>query len=178
MSISSVSPAALGATTPTPSAPGAQVGGLDSNSFLQLLVAQLTHQDPMNPTDATTYITEEAEFSMVQSMNSMSQQNASLLHSQQMQEATSFIGKNVVYTDSSGAMASGLVTAASPGSNGAIVRVGNTQVALSAISEVDAPGSSPMAPVAPTSPTSTDPSSSGSSTTSPTSTTTAPSNTA
>jgi flagellar basal-body rod modification protein FlgD len=115
------------------------VGGLTSDSFLQLLVSQLTNQDPMNPTDSTTYITEESEFSMVQSMNQVSSQMASLYGSQEMQQATDLIGKNISYTDSNGNSASGVVSAASPGTAGAaVVRVGDTQVSLSSISEVTA----------------------------------------
>lgn len=139
--------AATGGSTQTDSAASASgasasgsgevnVGGLNSNTFLQLLVSQLTHQDPMKPTDATTYITEEAEFSMVQSMNTLAQQNSAILKSQQMIEATSFIGKSVTYTDADGHTASGVVSSASPGSNGAVVRVGGTQVPLSSISQV------------------------------------------
>jgi flagellar basal-body rod modification protein FlgD len=92
----------------------------------------------MNPTDSTTYITEEAQFSMVQSMNQLAQQNASILNSQQMQEATGFIGKNVTYVDATGATNTGVVASASPGSKGAVVRVGTAQIPISSITEVAA----------------------------------------
>jgi len=40
------------------------------NMFLQLLVAQLQNQDPMNPTDSTQFVTQLAQFQqMEQSMN-------------------------------------------------------------------------------------------------------------
>jgi flagellar basal-body rod modification protein FlgD len=121
------------------SADSTSVGGLSSDSFLQLLVSQLTNQDPMNPTDSTTYITEESEFSMVQSMNQVSAQMASMFSNESMQQATDLIGKNVTYTDSNGDAASGVVSAASPGTGGAaVVRVGTDQVAVSDISEVTA----------------------------------------
>jgi flagellar basal-body rod modification protein FlgD len=152
------SQAAPTSTTTSTGAP-AQVGGLDSNTFLQLLVSQISNQDPMNPTDSTTYITEEAEFSMVQSMNSMAAQNTSILNSQQMQEATSYIGKDVNYTDSTGALVGGTVASASPGTTGALVRIGGVQVPVSSISEVFGPASgvTPVAPatVAPTTSTTT-----------------------
>jgi flagellar basal-body rod modification protein FlgD len=123
------------------SADSTSVGGLSSDSFLQLLVSQLTNQDPMNPTDSTTYITEESEFSMVQSMNQVSAQMASMYGSQEMQQATDLIGKNITYTDANGNLAIGVVSAASPGTSGAaVVRVGSDQVALSSISEVTAAG--------------------------------------
>jgi len=34
----------------------------DQNMFLQLLVAQLQNQDPLNPVDGTTFVTQLAEF--------------------------------------------------------------------------------------------------------------------
>jgi flagellar basal-body rod modification protein FlgD len=38
--------------------------------FLQLLIAQLENQDPMNPTDGTQFVTELAQFQQLQtSMN-------------------------------------------------------------------------------------------------------------
>jgi flagellar basal-body rod modification protein FlgD len=135
-----LSAAAAGSPTSTASGAGSvDIGGINGNTFLQLLVSQLTHQDPMNPTDSTTYITEEAEFSMVQSMNQLAKQNASILQSQQMQEATGFIGKNVTYVDATGATGTGIVASASPGSDGAVVRVGGMQVPLSSITSVSAP---------------------------------------
>jgi flagellar basal-body rod modification protein FlgD len=40
------------------------------NMFLQLLVAQLQNQDPTNPTDSTTFVTQLAQFqTMEQSLN-------------------------------------------------------------------------------------------------------------
>ena len=131
-------------TSPTTSSGSSGVvdlGGINSNTFLKLLVAQLSHQDPMNPTDSSTYITQEAQFSMVQSMNSLAKQNAAILQSQQMLEATSFIGKNVTYVDANGVQNVGVVSSASPGSNGAVVRVGDTQVPISSITSVFAASS-------------------------------------
>lgn len=131
-------------TSPTTSSGSSGVvdlGGINSNTFLKLLVAQLSHQDPMNPTDSSTYITQEAQFSMVQSMNSLAKQNAAILQSQQMLEATSFIGKNVTYVDANGVQNVGVVSSASPGSNGAVVRVGDTQIPISSITSVFAASS-------------------------------------
>ena len=44
---------------------------VDKNVFLQLLVAQLRNQDPMNPTDGTQFLTQLAQFQQLeQSINS------------------------------------------------------------------------------------------------------------
>lgn len=39
----------------------------NQNTFLQLMISELEHQDPTNPTDGTAFITQLAEFSSVQS---------------------------------------------------------------------------------------------------------------
>lgn len=43
----------------------------DKDMFLKLLVAQMGNQDPMNPQDPTQYITQLAQFSTLEQMQSM-----------------------------------------------------------------------------------------------------------
>ena len=48
----------------------ASSGAVDKNMFLQLLVAQLKNQDPMNPTDGTAFVGQLAQFQQLeQSVN-------------------------------------------------------------------------------------------------------------
>ena len=47
---------------------------LGKEAFLQLLVAQLKYQDPMSPTDNTTYIAQLAQFSSVEQLSNISGQ--------------------------------------------------------------------------------------------------------
>jgi flagellar basal-body rod modification protein FlgD len=46
---------------------------VDKNLFLQLLVAQLKNQDPSNPTDSTTFVTQLAQFQQLESTVNMGQ---------------------------------------------------------------------------------------------------------
>jgi flagellar basal-body rod modification protein FlgD len=46
---------------------------VDKNMFLQLLVAQLQNQDPMNPTDSSTFVTQLAQFQQLESTVNMGQ---------------------------------------------------------------------------------------------------------
>lgn len=62
---------------------------LDMQDFLDLMVAQLTNQDPMNPMDNTEFISQMAQFS---SLEAMSEIRETSLQAQ----ATSLIGKDVV----------------------------------------------------------------------------------
>ena len=46
--------------------------GMDKEAFLQLLVAQMKYQDPLEPTSNTEYISQYAQFSQVEQMQNMS----------------------------------------------------------------------------------------------------------
>jgi flagellar basal-body rod modification protein FlgD len=46
---------------------------VDKNMFLQLMVAQLKNQDPMNPTDSSTFVTQLAQFQQLESTVNMGQ---------------------------------------------------------------------------------------------------------
>jgi|SRR5579875_95492 flagellar basal-body rod modification protein FlgD len=138
--IDAISSVTAGAAAPaTPASSTATTSVFDPQTFLKLLVAQLSHQDPLNPTDSSTYIAEEAQFAMVQTMNTMNQLMTNLYHDMQTSSAVALIGKTVTYTASDGTPATGVVAAAMPGSNGPMLRIGSTTVPLSAITEVTEP---------------------------------------
>lgn len=62
--------------------------GMDKESFLQLLVAQMKYQDPLEPTSNTEYISQYAQFSQVESIQNMSA-------NMDLQRASSLVGKEV-----------------------------------------------------------------------------------
>lgn len=70
---------------------------VDKDQFLQLLVAQMKYQDPLEPTSNTEYISQYATFSELEQMQNMS---ASL----ELARASSLVGQTVVMkvTDSAG----------------------------------------------------------------------------
>lgn len=61
---------------------------LDKQAFLQLLVAQMKYQDPLEPTDNTEYVAQLAQFSSLEAMNNVSE-------SMDLQRATALVGKTV-----------------------------------------------------------------------------------
>lgn len=80
----------------TPSAAPPDVVGKDA--FLQLLVAQLEHQDPLSPMDNTEFTAQLAQFSALEQMTAINTGVQSLLASQDTAsklQATSFIGKEI-----------------------------------------------------------------------------------
>ena len=48
--------------TPASGSNNSQTGTVNENMFLQLLVAQLQNQDPLNPPDGTQFVTQLAQF--------------------------------------------------------------------------------------------------------------------
>ena len=62
--------------------------GMDKEAFLQLLVAQMKYQDPLEPTSNTEYISQYAQFSQVEQMQNMSS-------SMDLQRASALVGKEV-----------------------------------------------------------------------------------
>jgi len=69
-SVSSTSPASSGTDPYASATPAAPSSDVNKNMFLQLLVAQLQNQDPLNPADGTQFLTELAQFQQLeQSVN-------------------------------------------------------------------------------------------------------------
>lgn len=55
-------------TSTTQASAAATVDNVSENAFLQLLVAQIQHQDPTNPTDSTAFVTQLAQFSSLEQL--------------------------------------------------------------------------------------------------------------
>jgi flagellar basal-body rod modification protein FlgD len=62
---------------------------MDKDAFLQLLVAQMKYQDPMEPTENTEWVSQYAQFSQVEELQNMAQ-NMSL------SRASGLVGQTVI----------------------------------------------------------------------------------
>lgn len=95
--LSGSSTAATSTSTNT-AASATSATALDKNAFMKLLVAQLQHQDPTKPMEGTEYVTQLAQFSMLE--QSVSQTSKLDVLSTQLSglssnEATQLVGKEV-----------------------------------------------------------------------------------
>lgn len=69
--------------------------GMDKDAFLQLLVAQMKYQDPLEPTSNTEYISQYATFSQVEQMQNMGT-------SLELQRASGLVGQQVYVKTTNG----------------------------------------------------------------------------
>lgn len=95
---------------PTETLAASNLGNQDM--FLQLLVAQVRYQDPMEPMDNQEYLAQTAQFSMVEQMTRVAEQQTELLAFQQATLASGMIGQQVTGLDEqTGESVSGVVSA-------------------------------------------------------------------
>ena len=73
--------------------------GAVRDEFLQLLVAQLRHQDPLDPVQQEDFLSQLAQFSTLEGVEKLNTNFASLLQLQTLTGGADLIGRTVVYTD-------------------------------------------------------------------------------
>lgn len=102
------------AIAPVSSAQSAQNAfGLDFQSLLQIILTQLTYQDPLKPLDNFEFVSQLGQFAQLQQSQTLNDQITSLLADQATMQATGLLGKTVDLTTSGTATVSGQVTAVS-----------------------------------------------------------------
>ncbi len=69
--------------------------GLSFESFLQIVLQQLTFQDPLEPMDNFEFVSQLAQFSQIQQTQSLNDKIDGLLASQSTVQATSLLGRTV-----------------------------------------------------------------------------------
>ena len=124
------STAAQGATTTTSKS-------ADKDMFLQLLVAQMKYQDPMNPTDSGEFLAQSAQFTALEKMQAVADQTAQLVASQMAFGASSLVGRTVSWTTPEGLAQSGSVSGVQFGAQGPMLDVGGSMVPIGQVQSVN-----------------------------------------
>lgn len=93
-----------------PSGPTAPIGQLGKQEFLKLLIAQIRNQDPMNPMEDREFVTQLAQFSSLEALDSISKQLDGLARAQTVVQAAALVGKRVEARLADGTTVSGTVT--------------------------------------------------------------------
>ena len=105
----------------------------DKDMFMKLLVAQLKFQNPMSPTDPSAFLTQSAQFTVIEKLEEIAATNAALLSSDRTLSATNMVGRTVSYLGADGTEAVGVVSGVTLDPAGPVLHVGDTEVALTAV---------------------------------------------
>jgi flagellar basal-body rod modification protein FlgD len=74
-------------------------GSLGKDQFLKLFVAQLQHQDPMNPMNDSEFMAQMASFSTLEQVSNLAAANEQMAASMTSNSAVGLIGRTVSYVD-------------------------------------------------------------------------------
>ena len=86
--------------------------GLSFESLLQIVLTQLTYQDPLEPMDNFQFVSQLAQFSQIQQTQTMSDSLEALVRAQSTGQAANLLGKTVDVAAGAGQI-SGLVRSVS-----------------------------------------------------------------
>ncbi len=94
------------AATQDVSGKNAQMG---KDQFLKLFVAQLQHQDPMNPMQDQDFMGQMASFSTLEQVTNMASANEAMAANLHLSQSVGLIGRTVTWMDESDATHTGVV---------------------------------------------------------------------
>ncbi len=113
-------------------------GELDKNAFLTLLMAQLQHQDPMNPMEDAEFISQQAQFTQIEKLDNLI---AAVKGNSMLSEAGSMVGKTVEVVLESGETRIGRVDSVKIGTDGVGLIMGDSTFTMDQVVQIfaDAP---------------------------------------
>lgn len=76
---------------------------LDKDAFLKILLEQLKNQDPSSPMDSDQFISQMAQFTMMEQLTNMNTQLTQLTQMQQLTQGAALIGRQVTVVNADGA---------------------------------------------------------------------------
>jgi flagellar basal-body rod modification protein FlgD len=126
-------------TSSTSSSSSTAAGGniLDKNAFLQLMMVQLEHQDPLNASDPSQYINELSQLTSLEQQTNTAKYTAQAASEEHTVAALQLLGHKVSYTDSSGNSQTGTVQKVDFTGSGPMLTVdGNSGIDPSSVDEV------------------------------------------
>jgi flagellar basal-body rod modification protein FlgD len=117
---------------------------LGRDAFLQLLVLQMQHQDPMEPTDNSQMLAQLAQFSSLEQMNNLNDSFEMLsgnVDQLNFITANSLLGRTIHGVDSAGEAVNGVVDSVYLNGSLVYLRVGEQLVSMAGVASIEEPAS-------------------------------------
>jgi flagellar basal-body rod modification protein FlgD len=106
---------------------------LSKDAFMQLMLAQLQHQDPIDPMSNEQFLQQQAAFTQIEKLNNL---NSTMTSFNGIMQAGSMVGKYVEITTEKGEKILGKVESATIGTSGVQVKVNNQLYNTSSVSQI------------------------------------------
>lgn len=112
------------------------LGGLDSEAFMKLMVAQLRFQNPMEPSDPGDMMLQTAQFTQVEALQELVKLQQRDLGLQEAVMAAGLVGDEVTAVQPDGSTVSGTVQGVRYTTAGPILDLDGTEAALGQVTEI------------------------------------------
>jgi flagellar basal-body rod modification protein FlgD len=111
---------------------GAASSVVNKDEFLQLFVAQLKNQNPMDPLKGHEFIAQLAQFSSVEQLTNLNTSFAEEFKFQQLLGGGDLIGRNATYVDTTfGGIGEGIIQGSKITDGATSVIIGNKEIPIS-----------------------------------------------
>jgi flagellar basal-body rod modification protein FlgD len=120
----------------TASAAGKTSTSLDSNQFMQILMAQLTHQNPLEPMDSNEMMNQFSQLNSLQELRDIHTAMDKVSVSNQTTYLASLIGKTIKANRSDGKILEGVVDGVLADKDNPQIRIGTELVDLADVIEI------------------------------------------
>jgi flagellar basal-body rod modification protein FlgD len=112
------------AVTQTASGKNAEMG---KDQFLKLFVAQLQHQDPMNPMEDSGFMGQMASFSTLEQVTNLAAANQAIAANLHLSQSVGLIGRTVTWTDEADVTHTGVVEKVSQQDGNPVLTISGTE---------------------------------------------------
>lgn len=121
------------------------LGEMGTDLFLELLVAQLQNQNPMEPMDGNALLQQTSQLANVEALQEVSDLQAHIAGLGQFDAAAGMIGQTVTATDPILGAITGVVTGVRATATGPVVQIGSYEVSVEQIVAIATTAATPTA---------------------------------
>jgi flagellar basal-body rod modification protein FlgD len=121
----------------TPREASTGLAALGPDAFLELLVAQLRYQNPLQPSNPSDMLAQTAMFTTVETLQAISRAQQELLSAQELVGAMGALGRRVSAVLADGTPVTGTVDAVTMSEEGPLLTVEGEQIPFERVTQVE-----------------------------------------
>jgi flagellar basal-body rod modification protein FlgD len=123
--------------TTTTTATQSKIEKMGADEFMQLLLAELQNQDPLNPTSDKDFIAQLAQFNSLSQLTQMNENMKAQASTQNLADGSALIGKTITGLNSYSELITGEVTGVYLKDDKVVLEVGSDTVSMGSVVKVE-----------------------------------------